>query len=164
MSTMTDLFESLHQERAALLDAIKDLPDDFLERKGVVGEWSIKNLLAHLVSWEQAVTDFLPERVATGVRPAIFALISDDEDGWNAREVAAREHLTPREQLDEFEQSRQALLQVLRGLGEEMLSRDHPWKEWEGTVAAYVLDSVGGHEDEHREAVLAGVRQLRDAS
>jgi len=160
MSTMTDLFASLSQERAALLDAIKDLPDDFLERKGVVGEWSIKNVLGHLVEWESAVTEFLPERVATGAIPAIFAVIGDDEDGWNAREVASREHLTPREQLEEFERTRQALLETLRALGEETLSREHPWKGWDGTVAAYVLDSVGGHEDEHREAVMAGVRQL----
>lgn len=163
MSTMTDLFASLDQGRAALLAAIKDLPDDVLERKGVVGAWSIKNVLGHLVAWESAVTEFLPERVATGARPAIFAVIGDDEDGWNARDVAAREHLTPREQLEEFERSRQALLQTLRTLGEEVLKREHPWEGWDGTVAAYVLDSVGGHEDEHRETVLAGVRQLRAA-
>lgn len=163
MSTMTDLLASLSRQRVALLDAIKDLPDDFLDRKGVVGEWSIKNVLGHLVAWESAVTDFLPERVATGVRPAIFALIGDDEDGWNAREVASREHLTPREQLEEFERTRQELLQTLRSLGEETLKHEHPWKGWDGTVAAYVLDSVGGHEDEHREAVLAGVKQLRAA-
>ncbi len=163
MSTMTNLFESLSQERAILLDAIKDLPDEFLERKGVVGEWSIKNVLGHLVDWESAVTDFLPERIATGARPAIFAVISDDEDGWNAQQVAAREHFTPREQLDEFERTRQALLQMLRTVGEEALNREHPWKGWDGTVAAYVLDSVGGHESEHREAVLAGVKQLQDA-
>ncbi len=162
MSTMTNLTDSLNQERAVLIDAIKDLPDDFLERKGVIGEWSIKNVLAHLVSWERAVTDFLPERIATGVRPAIFAVISDDEDGWNAKQVASREHLTVREQFDELQQSRQALLQVLRATGEETLNREHPWPEWKGTVAAYVLDSVGGHESEHREAVLAGVARLRD--
>ena len=164
MSTMTNLTDSLNQERAMLLDAIKDLPDDFLERKGVIGEWSIKNVLAHLVSWERAVTDFLPERIATGVRPAIFAVIDDDEDGWNAKQVASREHLTVQEQLDELQQSRQALLQVLRTTGEETLNREHPWPEWKGTVAAYVLESVGGHEGEHREAVLAAVKQLHNAS
>ena len=109
MSTMTNLTDSLNQERAMLLDAIKDLPDDFLERKGVIGEWSIKNVLAHLVSWERAVTDFLPERIATGVKPTIFAVIGADEDGWNAKQVASREHLTVREQFDELQQSRQAL-------------------------------------------------------
>jgi uncharacterized damage-inducible protein DinB len=164
MSTMTNLTESLNRDRAMLLDAIKDLPDDLLDQKGVVGEWSIKNVLAHLVSWERAVTDFLPERIATGVRPAIFAVIGPDEDGWNAQQVALREHLTPQEQLGEFERTRQALLQVLRDTGEETLNREHPWPEWQGTVAGYILDSVGGHESEHREAVLAGVARLRDAS
>ncbi len=164
MSTTTNLFESLSQERTIFLDAIGELSDARLEQKGVVGEWSIKNVLAHLVDWERAVTDFLPERIASGATPAIFAVIGDDEDGWNAQQVALREGLTPREQLDEFEQSRQALLQVIRAIGEETLNRKHPWKGWDGTVAAYVLDSIGGHESEHREAVLAAIKQLQDAS
>jgi uncharacterized damage-inducible protein DinB len=162
MSTMTNLFESLSQERAALLDAIKGLPNDLLDQKGVVGEWSIKNVLAHLVAWERAVTEFLPERIASGTRPAIFAVIGDDDDGWNAQQVALREHLTPQLQLDEFERTRQALLQVLRNAGEETLNREHPWKEWDGTVAAYVLDSIGGHESEHRVDIVAGIARLRD--
>jgi len=158
MSTMTNLFESLSQERAALLDAIKDLPAERLDQKGVVGAWSIKNVLAHLVAWESAVTDFLPARIATGARPAIFALIGDDEDGWNAQQVAAREHLTPQQQLDAFEQSRQALLQSLRNLGDETLNRECPWPEYRGTVAEYILDSIGGHENEHREVILAAIK------
>ncbi len=164
MSISTDLFETLSRERAILLEAIGDLPDALIDQKGVVGEWSIKNVLAHLTAWECAVTDFLPERIATGARPAIFSLIGDDEDGWNARQIASREHLTPKEQIAEFERSRQALLQVLRTTDEETLKREHLWPEWKGTLAEYILDSVGGHETEHREAVLAGVEQLRDAS
>ena len=158
MSTMTSLFESLSLERAALLDAIKDLPAERLDQKGVAGEWSIKNVLAHLVAWENAVTDFLPARIATGARPAIFAVIGDDEDGWNAQQVALREHLTPQQQLDEFEQSRQALLQLLRNLGDETLNRQCPWPEYKGTVAEYILDSIGEHENEHREAILAAIK------
>lgn len=158
MSTITNLFESLSQERAALLDAINGLPAERLEQKGVVGAWSIKNVLAHLVAWESAVTDFLPARIATGARPAIFALIGDDEDGWNAQQVAARDHLTPQQQLDAFEQSRQALLQLLRNLGDETLNRECPWPEYRGTVAEYILDSIGGHENEHREVILAAIK------
>ena len=48
MSTLTNLFEALSQERAILLDTLKSLPDALLDQKGVVGEWSIKNVLAHL--------------------------------------------------------------------------------------------------------------------
>lgn len=158
MSTMINLFESLSQERAALFDAIKDLPAERLDQKGVAGEWSIKNVLAHLVAWENAVTDFLPARIATGARPAIFAVIGDDEDGWNAQQVALREHLTPQQQLDEFEQNRQALLQLLRNVGDETLNQQCPWPEYKGTVAEYILESIGGHENEHREAILAAIK------
>ncbi len=162
MSTMTNLFETLKRERTILLDAITTLPEALLDEKGVVGEWSIKNVLAHLTSWERVVTDFLPERIATGSRPHILAIMSAEEDGWNAQQVASREHLTPREQLDEFQRTRQALLQVLHELGEEALNRQHPWPEWQGTLETYILEQVGGHEREHREAVLAAVEQLRE--
>src|SRR5215831_18682448 len=113
MSTKTNLFETMNQDRALLLDAITTLPEALLDEKGVVGEWSIKNVLAHLTGWERIVTDFLPERLATGSRPAIFAIMSANEDAWNAQQVASGEHLTPKEQLGDFERARQALLQVL---------------------------------------------------
>jgi DinB superfamily len=162
MSTMTNLFETLNQERTILLDAITPLPEAFLDEKGIVGEWSIKNVLAHLTGWERTVTDFLPDRLATGSRPAIFAILSADEDAWNAQEVASREHLTPKEQLDEFERARQGLLQMLHDTGEEALNRQNPWPEWQGTLATYILEQVGGHESEHREATLAAVERLRE--
>src|SRR5215471_18728738 len=98
MSTKTNLFETMNQERAMLVDAIVTLPEALLDEKGVVGEWSIKNVLAHLTGWERIVTDFLPDRLATGKRPAVFAVMDAEEDRWNARQVASQEHLTPKEQ------------------------------------------------------------------
>jgi len=162
MTTMTKLFETMNQERTMLLDAITTLPEGLLDEKGVVGEWSIKNVLAHLTDWESVVTSFLPDRIATGNRPHILSVMSADEDAWNAQEVASREHLTPMEQLDEFQRTRQALLQVLSDAGEEALNRQHPWPEWQGTLATYILEQVGDHEREHREAVLAAIEHLRE--
>ena len=159
MSTLTNLFEALSQERAILLDTLKSLPDALLDQKGVVGEWSIKNVLAHLTDWESVVTHFLPERLASGIRPEILSVIGADEDAWNAQQVASRERLTPKEQLDEFAQTRQALFQVLSNVGEKALNRQHPWPEWEGTLATYILEEIGGHEREHREAVLAAAER-----
>ena len=164
MSTMTNLFETLSQERAILLDALKSLPDALLDRKGVVGEWSIKNVLAHLAGWEHVVTQFLPERLARGIEPEILSVMGADEDAWNAQQVNSAERFTPKEQLEEFERTRQALFQVLRDVGEEALNRQHPWPEWEGTLATYIFEEIGGHEREHREAVLTAVERLRGQS
>ena len=162
MSTMTNLFETMNQERTILLDAITTLSEALLDEKGVVGEWSIKNMLAHLTGWEKVVTDFLPDRLAMGSRPAILSTMSADEDAWNAQQVTSFEHLTPKEQLGEFERTRQALLQVLHDAGEEALNRQCPWPEWQGTLATYILEQVVGHECEHREAALAAVERLRE--
>ncbi len=153
MSTLTNLLATLEQERALLLDAIKKAPDEALTLKGVVGTWSIKNVLAHLTDQERLVVQVLPQRLATGITPEIVSIINVDADAWNAKQIEASERLTLNEQMKQLEQARQALVQVLRDVGEEALDRQHPWPEWEGTVAEYILQVVVEHERGHRDAI-----------
>jgi hypothetical protein len=156
VSTTHEVIASLTQTRTALLEAIAGLPEARLDQKGVVDAWSLKNVLAHLDTWESAVTGFLPARLATGAKPAIFSEMTD-EDAWNAKTVAARDSLTPQEQLHHLAATRAALLQLIGGLGDEALQRAHPWPEWEGTLAAYLLENIEGHEKEHLELVQAAL-------
>jgi hypothetical protein len=162
MPTMTEVTSTLNQERTILIDAIQGLPDSVLNQKGIVGEWSIKNVLAHLNSWEQVVIQMLPERLATGVTPKLLSDSVADEDGWNAQQVNSSEHMTPQEQLAQFQHTRQELLQLIQDIGEEGLQREHPWPSWQGTVAEYILDAVGEHEREHRDAVLTAIRYVQE--
>ncbi len=159
MSTLTHLIATLDQERALLLDSVKKVPDEVLTLKGVVGAWSIKNVLAHLTDQERLVARVLPQRLATGITPEIVSIINADADAWNAKQIEASKHFTFSEQLKQLEQASQALVQVLRDVGEEALNRQHPWPEWEGTVAEYILQVVVEHEHEHREAILARLRR-----
>jgi hypothetical protein len=160
MPTMTELISTLNQERALLIDAIQSLPESVLNQKGLVGEWSIKNVLAHLNDWERVVVQILPERLATGVTPQILYDMNADEDGWNARQVNSSEHMTPKEQIEQFQQTRQELLRLIHNIGEEGLQRQHPWSSWHGTVAEYIWEAIGEHEREHRDAVLAAIHQV----
>jgi uncharacterized damage-inducible protein DinB len=153
--TLTNLIATLDHERGLLLDAVKKVPDEALTLKGVVGTWSIKNVLAHLADQERLVSRVLPQRLATGITPEIVSIINADADAWNAKQIEASEHFTFSEQLKQLEQARQALVQVLSNVGEEVLNRQHPWPEWEGTVAEYIIQVVVEHEREHRKAMLA---------
>lgn len=155
MPTLTNLIATLDHERGLLLDAVKKVPDEALTLKGVVGTWSIKNVLAHLADQERLVSRVLPQRLATGITPEIVSIINADADAWNAKQIEASEHFTFSEQLKQLEQARQALVQVLSNVGEEVLNRQHPWPEWEGTVAEYIIQVVVEHEREHRKAMLA---------
>jgi hypothetical protein len=53
----TELLEELEDERQELLEMIGDLPEETLLQPGVIGDWAIKDILAHLTYWEgQTVT------------------------------------------------------------------------------------------------------------
>src|SRR5215471_2397386 len=100
-----EILEELARTRAALLDAIEGLDESTLDRRSVVGEWSIKNVLAHIAAWEAWVVQALPVRLTTGKTPGDFYTRIQDEDRFNAEEVDEREELTPSEQLIELERT-----------------------------------------------------------
>ena len=149
MNTLSDALAELSRTRAELLAAIGGLHEAALDRQGVVGDWSIKNVLAHIAAWEAWVVEALPARMTTGATPEDFRQRAEDEDRFNAEEVAEREELTPDEQLMELERTRAELLAYLHGLDAAALERKHPWDSWEGTVPEYLLEALCDHEAEH---------------
>jgi hypothetical protein len=151
MTTLSDALAELGRTRAELLAVIDGLDEAALDRKGVVGDWSIKNVLAHIAAWEAWVVESLPARLATGTTPQDFRQRAEDEDRFNAEEVTEREELTPDEQLMELERTRAELLAYVGGLDAAVLERTHPWNTWEGTLPEYLLAALHDHEAEHVE-------------
>jgi hypothetical protein len=160
MDTLNDALAELGRTRAELLAAISGLDEAALDRKGVIGDWSIKNVLAHIAAWEAWVVEALPPRMTTGATPEDFRQRVADEDRFNAEEVAEREELTPDEQLMELERTRAELLAYLRGLDAAALERKHPWDSWEGTLPEYLLVALRDHEAEHVEALRPAAERM----
>jgi uncharacterized protein (TIGR03083 family) len=157
-----DILEELGHTRTALLATIAGLDEDALERKGVVGDWSIKNALAHIAAWEAWVVQALPTRLATGETPAELRAKIADEDRYNAEEIGEREELTPSEQLMELERTRAALLDELRELDAAAWERRDPWSTWQGTLAEYLRESIIEHEEEHIGDLRAAVERVKE--
>jgi len=160
MTTLSDALAELGRTRAELLAAIGGLEEAALDRNGVIGDWSIKNVLAHIAAWEAWVVEALPARMATGATPHDFRQRAQDEDRFNAEEVAEREELTPDEQLMELDRTRAELLVYLRGLDAGALERKHPWDTWPGTLPEYLLAALGDHESEHVEDLRTAAAAL----
>lgn len=167
MPTTTSIGErlcaTLEQERAAFIATLSTHSDATLDRKGVVGEWSVKNVLAHLAAWELVVVQVLSERLETGKTPEVMATIAADMDAWNELQVAEVEELTPDDQLVEFEWTRSVLMQYLASLDDTALSKTKPWAGWDGTVAEYVLDAIAAHERAHAEQVAQGLARVQQS-
>ena len=155
MSTTTDTLNALAAERDALLATIARFDDAAQDRKGVVGEWSIKNVLAHLAAQERIVATTTPERLRTRATPAAIAAVNQDAERGNAAHVAAAEHLTPAEQRSALAETRAALVELILALGDDTVARLNPWPSWPGTLGDYFVAVIAGHEREHREAIAA---------
>ncbi len=161
MDELNNALSELDSTRDALLAALAGLDEAALDRKGGVGDWSIKNVLAHIAAWEAWVAQALPARMSSGTTPEDFRQRAEDEDRFNADEVAEREELTPDEQLMELERTRAELLAYVRGLDAATLARSHPWDSWAGTLPEYLLEALGDHEAEHVEALRAAAKELK---
>lgn len=58
------LLETIETRWDELMAAIDGLSDDELQQPGVVGEWSVKDILAHVTTWELEALKHLPEIAA----------------------------------------------------------------------------------------------------
>lgn len=157
MVTLASAIDQLDATRTELLSLLAGLDEAALDRKGLVGDWSVKNVLAHLAAWEDWVVQALPPRIATGTTPGEFRERAANEDRFNQAEVAEREELAPDEQLMELERVRAELLAFVRQLGPAAVARTQPWDTWPGTLPEYLLAALHDHEAEHIVALRAAL-------
>jgi hypothetical protein len=80
----TELIQALKDSRAAFLGAIDGLSDEAMLEPGVVGEWSVRDLLVHLTLWEAGLVTLL-FYVKEGCKPPPDENAADTMDQKNAR-------------------------------------------------------------------------------
>jgi DinB family protein len=163
MSTADSLIYSLTREREALLGTIAWLSDTALDQQGAVGEWSIKDVLAHLTARERHIVSALPASLDAAGAPSVSDSSYVPPDSVAARRRRRERGVSPTEQVLELERARADLLCLLAHLGDSGLEWRPPWAGWHGTLADYVRVMVGDHEREHHAAIRSAVAQLASA-
>ncbi|HEX7973077.1 MAG TPA: ClbS/DfsB family four-helix bundle protein [Anaerolineales bacterium] len=78
-----EIMDALEDEREKFLDAIDGLPDEALQEAGVVGDWSIKDVMAHLIAWETELIKLLWQ-AQQGQKPTSAHFGSTSMDDLNA--------------------------------------------------------------------------------
>jgi hypothetical protein len=158
---MSELLDTLAHTRAQVIEAIAGLDEAALDQNGLIGTWSIKNLLAHLAAWEEWAVQVLLEALPTGVlSDRLRAPFELGFDAWNATQVAERHELSPDEQLVELERVRQALVEAVGALDPATLAAQTPWQEGDETIADFVR-IWADHDDEHLPDIRAAARRLQ---
>jgi hypothetical protein len=117
------LLKRIETAWAAFTDSFADLPDARLTEPGVTGDWSVKDILAHVSIWEDEAIKHLPHIIAGG-RPPRYSVTYGGIDAFNAQMVAQRSALPLAEVRRQLDDTHQRLIVVAQQLPEEQIVRE----------------------------------------
>lgn len=152
------ILEELEEKREQFLEAIDGLPEAALLEAGVVGEWSIKDLIAHLSMWEAWLVKLLWQ-ISQGQAPTRLYPAGDIDQVNAAWRDQAKER-TLEQVFEDYRQVRKQTIRRLQSFSERDLNdpQRYPWADGH-PLLDLVADNTFGHEAEHTAQVLAWRQQ-----
>jgi hypothetical protein len=151
LSTKQALLHRVTLERGTLLYAIGLMPEEELVRRPLVGEWSAKDILGHIESWEAEIMRGI-EQFMRGERPALFDII--DDDAWNAQQATSKWDASLSDVQEQMFRTRRRLLDMVTNLPDEAFVRPGPAPSLRPFIPA-ILNTIADHDREHWSALMA---------
>jgi hypothetical protein len=101
-------------------DAYAGLPDEDLVIGGVTGEWSIRDLIAHVTWWDEEAITHLPI-VLDGQSPPRYSDLYGGIDAFNAMKTAEKRELSLEDVRREARETHARLIAYLRSVPADRL-------------------------------------------
>ena len=118
------LFERLESRWRELHDAFNGLSCDALLEPGVVGRWSIRDVLAHVTTWEGEALKALPVILDGGPLPR-YSTLYGGIDAFNAQSQERKRGLTLEQVLKGLEETHQRLLSFMESVPDAAFAREN---------------------------------------
>lgn len=157
-----ELFEQLESSREHLLELLEILPVEMLSVPGAMGEWSVANVLAHLVVWESELVTCLM-KLDQGKQPKRMLAAIADVDGFNKQRFEENRNRDLDRIFDDLQSVRVQLEEWLPRFSDRDLN-DGTRYEWNDDIALWQIIEANtfGHEGEHMPELEAFVRRWQD--
>ena len=114
-----DLLPALDAARDDFLAALDEVDRDLVTVPGVVGEWSVRDLVVHVAAWAEHAAAALD--LATAGRGSEFAYSTGDTDAMNAKILADGRSTSPAAALAREESAFTALRDRVAALDSSLL-------------------------------------------
>jgi DinB superfamily len=158
-STRVDSIATLQQTPATLVQVTSSLPDAALDFRPAPTEWSVRELLAHLVDDEMYVMRLRLERIIKEDNPQ---LTPHDEQKWYASRNTTRDALG--ELLVDFAVQRAASLGIIGMLRESDWAREGVQPEYGRFTAEGQLAMWAEHDTTHLRQIDATLKAYTAAA
>jgi uncharacterized damage-inducible protein DinB len=145
---VVNIMDILKYGHQSVLDTVAGLPAAEWETSGVCGVWSVKDILAHLTSFEHVLVDVLNSLHAGGPTPYLDRFGSE---GFNDGEVSKRKNETPMRILAEYKETQAKTMELVARLPAEKCRQPGtlPWYGEEYSLDDFVVYTYYGHKREH---------------
>lgn len=158
--TQDEILDALEDQREAFLEAIDGLSDEQLEQPGVIGDWSIKDIMFHLTMWESELVKLLWQ-AAQGVQPTTvhFSKVSVDER--NAAWSALTRDRSLEQVIDDFAGVRKQTSRRLAAFKDKDLQdpKRYPWLK-DHPLWVWIAEDSFKHEAEHTAQIIQWRQKL----
>jgi hypothetical protein len=117
------LLKRLDKAWAALKESYAGLSDSQLTEPGVTANWSVKDILAHVTTWEEEALTYLP-LILKGGRPPRYSIQYGGIDAFNAQMTEQKRGLSLSDVLRQLEETHRRLIDYVQTAPEEQLTRE----------------------------------------
>ena len=142
-----EFLERMRAARADFNEAISGLTEDQITGNIVAGEWTVKDIVAHLAAWQMEALRAI-EQAERGEESG--PLIDESVDEWNQRRVEERRRLPLVDVIQEFTESHDELLAALERWPEDTVPLGPAG--WDEDCRLWWLTE---HDREHLDAIQA---------
>jgi hypothetical protein len=117
------LLDKLDQIWAALKASYSGMSEEQLTTPGINGDWSVKDTLAHVTTWEQEALKYLP-LILEGKRPPRYSVMYGGVDAFNALMTEQKRQLSLAEVLTQLDNTHQEMMEYIRDAPEDQFTTE----------------------------------------
>jgi len=137
--------------------SLKNIPMDKWEETGVCGVWSVKDIVAHLASYELVLIDAAKTLLEEDPDLTNLTLYGSSDYNFNDEEVDKRQSQSPQESLDEYVSNYEKAGAIVAQIPPEKRDEEGtiPWYGKEYSFDDFVVYAFYGHKREHSAQIDA---------
>ncbi|HEX8231125.1 MAG TPA: DinB family protein [Chloroflexia bacterium] len=142
----------LQEARERLINSYAGLTDEEMLEPGVAGDWSIRDILAHVAAWDRAQTEAY-RMMLRGERPALLDLDEEANEAFNHEHHERLKDLDLQEVITELFAAREEMVEALCEVDNNALFAPAPGDEHAELSIAACISVSTNHDEEHAEMI-----------
>ena len=160
-----DLVAEIELERRRLEATLATLSEEQILIPGVIADWTVKDILAHITVWEQRMVSWVAQ-TTRGEVPEMLppGMTWDDLDDWNEQTYKKHRFRSLDEERDDFQLSYTQALQTVHEVSEQDLIDPHRFAWREGRpLWVMVAANTSWHYKEHDDSIRNWLESMEGA-